>query len=254
MWNTIVDIFNTTLFIPLLNLLVYLYNTIAVQDLGIAIVIFTLITKILLFPLNWKQIKSQKNLSRMQELQPKLKKIQEKYKNDPAMQSKKIMEFYRENNLNPFGSCLPILIQMPILIALYQVMVEGLKPKALNHLYSFIHDPGALNHLAFNFLDLSKPSPVIAVITGLLIFYQSKMLMAKTQNTKKLAIKKKNNQDDPTAAAQAMTSKYMLYMMPIMMAAIYWSLPSGLPFYFAFSTIFAIIQQYFMLKRKDAGK
>lgn len=248
------SIFHDYLYQPLLNLLVFLYNTVAFEDLGFAILIFTLITRILLFPLFWKQIKSQKNLSKLRDLQPKLKKIQEKYKNDPTLQSQKVMEFYRKHNINPLGSCLPLLIQLPILIALFQVMRIGLKPESLKDLYPFIDNPGELNPLAFGFINLTKASPIIALLAGGFMFLQTRMMTLITGGKKKKENNKKNGKSGLSSDVQAMTGKQLTYVMPVIFVLFYWNAPAGVPFYFTITTLFSIAQQYFMLGWKKKSK
>ena len=105
MWNTlIID--------PLVNLLIWFYGLFG-DNYIIALLVLTVLIRLLVFPLTWRQ---QKSMSAMQEINPQLKEIQEKYKNDPETQQKKTMELYREAGVNPLGGCLPTLIQFPILI------------------------------------------------------------------------------------------------------------------------------------------
>jgi len=100
----ITGLFNTILYRPLLNFLVLLYKYVPGHDFGIAIILLTVIVKLLLYPLGSKAIKSQKNLA---EIQPKIKEIQEKYKDDKEKQTRALMEFYKEAKVNPFSGCLP---------------------------------------------------------------------------------------------------------------------------------------------------
>src|SRR3989344_1874792 len=105
------ELFNTLLYTPFFNLLVFLYNTAAFNDFGIAIILLTLIIRFILSPLSIKTFKSQKALN---QLQPRIKEIQEKFKNEPQKQSQVIMELYKQHKVNPFSGCLPLLIQLPI--------------------------------------------------------------------------------------------------------------------------------------------
>ena len=108
-------LYNEFLYRPLFNLLVFFYNTIAFSDVGIAIVLLTVFTRLIFLPLSQKAIRSQKAL---QELQPQIKAIQEKYKDNKEEQGRQVMAFYKQNKTNPLSGCLPLLIQLPILIAL----------------------------------------------------------------------------------------------------------------------------------------
>lgn len=109
---------------PFGRFLYFIYDTIAFENYGLAIIIFTLIIRLLLLPLTLKQMKS---TSKMQELQPKLQEIQKRYKNDKQKLNQETMRLYQENKVNPAGGCLPLLVQMPILISLYWVITSPLK-------------------------------------------------------------------------------------------------------------------------------
>src|SRR3990167_6193343 len=130
--NIISLIFNEALYRPLFNGLIFLYNIIPLPDFGVAIILLTIIIRLVLYPLNQKSITSQKALG---ELQPQIKDVQNKYPTDKVKQSQAMMELYKKNNINPASGCLPILIQLPILIALYQVFWNGLNPDSLTALY-----------------------------------------------------------------------------------------------------------------------
>jgi YidC/Oxa1 family membrane protein insertase len=170
----------------------------------------------------------------MNDLQPKLNEVREKYKNDKEGQAKAMMELYREHNINPLSSCLPLLLQLPILIALYQVFAKALKGD-LSGLYTFIHHPALLNPKFIHLIDLSKPNVVLAVLAGLLQFWQSKMM---TSNMSK---------GDATAKAMSLQTTYIL---PILSAIIALRLPAGLPLYWVVTTLFAIAQQYYIMRQQ----
>ena len=149
------NIFHLILTQPLLNTLIWIYNILPFKDMGVAIIALTLLIRLVLLPSFHRQLKSQKEL---QQLQPKLNEIKEKYKNDQQQQSKAIMELYREHKVNPFSSCLPLLIQLPILIALYSVFLSGLKGDIGSELYPFIANPGDINTVFLGFVELSNPN------------------------------------------------------------------------------------------------
>src|SRR3990167_11232919 len=128
--------FNTILVYPLLNLLVFTYQY--VQDIGAAIIILTVLVRLALLPSFHKSLKHQKALT---DLQPKLNEIKEKYKDNKEQQAKALMELYSVHKVNPLSSCLPLLVQLPILIALYQVFIQSLNGAELEGIYSFISRP-----------------------------------------------------------------------------------------------------------------
>lgn len=225
------QIYNEAIYRPLLNLLVFFYNIIPGHDIGLVIILLTLLIRLALAPSFHKSLTSQKA---MNELQPKINSLREKYKNDKEGQARAMMELYKEHKINPLSSCLPLVIQLPILIALYQVFSKALS----NHLvglYSFVSNPGTINPLFLGWLNLSKPSIVLGIIAGLAQFWQSKMMMPKTAT-----------QDSTTQIMSWQTT----YMLPIVSVVIAIKLPAGLPLYWVVTTLFAVGQQYYILKRK----
>ena len=241
------NIFNELIYYPLFNLLVFFYN-IAGQDIGIAIVLLTLLVRFILYPINTKAIKSQKQL---QEIQPEMKKVQAKYKDDKEKQAKALMELYQRKKVNPMSGCFPILIQFPILIALYWVFLNGFKDESLVIVYSFITNPGHIDPISLGFIDLSEINIVLAVIAGILQYFQTKMLMVnkKDEKEEKKEEKKEKTAEEKTQDfAQSMT-KQMIYLMPILTFVFAMSFPSGLALYWAVTTLFAIVQQFFIMKK-----
>lgn len=231
------QLYNTILLQPLLNLLIFLYNHIG--DIGIAIIIVTVVIRLLLLQPSLRAIKAQKAL---QELQPKIKKIQEKYKDNKEQQSKELMNFYKENKVNPFSSCLPMLVQLPVLFALYSVFRIGLTEQSMQHLYSFVPAPEHINTMFLGFINMAQPNVVLAVLAGVLQFLQTKMM---TKKTKKL--------DSGKGLAGDMSGilgKQMTYLMPAMTTFISLGLPSGLAVYWITTTLFAIVQQYVIMRRR----
>ena len=121
--DLLISIFNTFLYRPLFNVLILFYQYVPGHDFGLAVIILTILIKLIFYPLGIKAIKSQKELSG---LQPKIKEIQEKYKDNKEQQTKEVMALYKKERINPFSGCLPLLIQLPVLLALYRVFWRGL--------------------------------------------------------------------------------------------------------------------------------
>lgn len=246
-------LFDTLVYYPIYNLLVFVYNAFPWHDFGIAIILVTVIVKFLLIPISKKQIQSQK---KMQELQPQIKEIQQKYKNDKEKQSRALMEFYKQNKANPLSGCLPLIVQLVFLIAIYRVLFNisqnGLMIESTG-LYSFVQNPGQINHLFLGIIDLSSkidiktislanfPHIVLILAAAGSQYIQSKMLMSK-QPVKK----------DPASGspdfAQMMQSQ-MLYLGPILTLFIGIQFPAGLALYWLVSTVFMIIQQYYIASK-----
>lgn len=239
------SLFHTILYQPILNIFVFLYNIIPGHDIGVVILLITFLVRIAVYPLMSSSIKSQKAV---QDLQPKLKEIKEQYKSDQQKQAMMTMQLYKENKVNPFASCLPLLIQLPILIALYMVMRDGLVSDNLgNNIYPFIFNPGKLNNISFWIFDMAKTNLVLAVLAGAAQFFQTKAMLVK-QPPKNAGEGAKDEQ------MMAMMNKQMLYFMPAMTVFIGATLPAGLTLYWFFSTLLTWGQQVLIYKQKDASK
>ena len=193
--------------------LTFLLNTTDkyVGNFGVSIIIVTILIKIMLLPLTLKQDTSMKE---MKKLQPELEKIKEKYANDKHMLNIKTMELYKEHKVNPLGGCLPLLLQLPILFALFGVLRNGIIPKDSSFLW----------------LKLSVPDPfyVLPVLNGAVSFFQQKLMGSADSNPQ---------------------MKNMMYIFPIMMIMFSLKMPSGLQLYWLTSSILAVVQQYFIMKK-----
>lgn len=233
-------IFHVFFYQPVFNLLVFIYNIVPGHDLGVVIIILTIIIKLILLPLSKKSIKSQKEL---QELQPKIEELKKKYANNKEEMGKRMMELYKENKVNPFSSCLPLLIQLPFLIAVFRVFQNEFTADALNIVYPFISKPESINSISFGFLDLSKSNIVLAVLAGAAQYWQAKMMM-----TKKPAVKGPASQDE---SMTAIMNKQMLYFMPVLTVFIGATLPGGLTLYWFVTTVLTALQQIYIFKHKE---
>ena len=229
----IVLLYNDIIYRPLLNLLVYFYNVIPGHDIGIVIILLTLLIRLILAPSFHKSLKGQKA---MNDLQPKLNELRERHKNDKEEQAKAMMALYKEHKINPLSSCLPLIIQLPILIGLYQVFRIALGGHNIDGLYSFIHSPEFINPRFLNLVDLSKPSIAFGVIAGLAQFWQSKLMMPKTGGSQ-----------DSTQKIMAMQTTYVLPVISVIIAI---KLPAGLPLYWIVTTLFAVAQQYYIMRKQ----
>lgn len=234
---TIGYIFKLILIQPLLNLLVGGYNIIPGHDVGVVIILLTILVRLILAPSFHKSIKSQKNMSA---LQPKLNEMREKHKDDKEAQAKAMMALYKEHNISPFSSCLPLLIQLPLLIALYQVFIIGLHggTDLGAYLYHFIHNPGTISPYFLHYINLAQPSFVLGVIAGIAQYFQSKMILPAASSSN----------DSTTKALQMQT----LYILPVITIIFSLRLPAGLPLYWLTTTLFSIGQQYYIMRAKPA--
>lgn len=235
MFYFVTVIFTEVLYKPMFNALVLFYNYIPGHDFGVAIIVLTLAIKFILYPLSVKAFKSQKVL---QDLQPKIKEIQNKYKNDKEKLAKETLGLYKTQKINPFSGLFLAFLQLPILIALYAVFSKGLNPDQLANLYGFVLNPCQISPLFLNVINLSEPNTFFAIASGVLQFFQTKMVSS---------VPKKDQKNGPDMA-QAM-QKQMLYVFPVITVIILFSLPSAIGLYWIVSSAFSIIQQYFILRK-----
>ncbi len=233
--------FITYFYQPILNLVIFLYDIIPGHDLGVTIIVLTILIKAVLLPLSKSSIKSQKAL---QDLQPKVEEVKKKYANNKEEMGKAMLELYKQQKVNPFSSCLPLIIQLPFLIAVFRVFRNDFNTSSMNLIYPFIHRPETINHLAFGFLNLSlNHNIVLAVLAGAAQFWQAKMMMSK-----KPAIKAPESRDEDMAAIM---NKQMMYMLPLMTAWFSYSFPAGLALYWFVTTLLSVAQQYYIFHQKD---
>jgi YidC/Oxa1 family membrane protein insertase len=244
MWNTFI-------LSPMVNVLIYVYDLI-LHNFGIAIIIFTILIKLITYPLTAQQVRGQQKMQGLQ-TSPKYKEIQKKYKDDKEKFAQEQMKLYKEMGINPLGSCLPLVIQFPIMIGLYQSISLAMASAPLQlltlsrSLYAFI-PASVLIPLNSKFLwmnlglpEIASPNafyigpyaiPIMTILVVLTTFLQSKLMTPAS------------NPGDQGAQM----SKQMTLMMPLMMGFIAYSLASGLALYFLVSNILAVAQYAFMGK------
>jgi len=227
-----------------------LYVYIPGHDLGLAIIALTLIIRLILYPSYVQTLRAQQQLK---SIQPEIDRVKDLHKEDKSKQSQELMRVYKENKVNPLGSCLPMIIQLPILFALYRVFMVGLNTESLNLLYGwFPHVPTTVNNIFLSFtgvaalqIDLAAPNVYLAVIAGSAQLVQS-WLMTKFNPIK---------QGGGTAKIITMQ---MMYLFPIITVLIGLSLPAALALYWVATTVFTVIQQIIVMyqfkpKNNEAG-
>jgi len=251
----ITNFFHVIIYDPLYNLLIIIYNLVPYKDFGLAIVLVTVIIKLVLAPIFRKQIESQK---RLQELQPQIKAIQTKYKDDKEKQTKAIMEFYKENKVNPFSGCMPLVLQLFIFIAFYRVIIAFVDSSFLTSadiLYNFVSNPGQLPYEnSFGVINLMEANKYLAVLAAIAMYFQSKMMMQKNTDKKegeKKEVVKTNEDGDKKPDFAQMMQKQMLYVGPLITLVIGWTFAAGLTLYWFASILFSIAQQYYIQHNKD---
>lgn len=223
------ELWNNFLYQPILQSLIFLYNI--THNFGLAIISLTLITRSLLVPLTLPSLKSAK---KMRQIQPEIAKLKNKHKNDKLKLQKAQMELFKKHGVNPAAGCLPQIVQIIVLIAMYRVFINFLNNGVIN---------GEAINTRFLWLDLKHPDPfyvlpVLAAGSQLLLSFM--MRPATEHHHLKTEGKKQKKQEEDMASA---LQSQMLYMMPLMTFVIALRFPSGLALYWVATTIFSLIQQ-----------
>jgi YidC/Oxa1 family membrane protein insertase len=182
----------------------------------------------------------------MQELQPKIKEVQAKFKDNKEEQAKQMMQLYKEHGVNPVSGCLPIVVYLVVFISIYQAIIHIAGTSFLadaGHLYSFVPNPGPINHLFLNILDLTKPNIGLAVITAIAQYFQMKQILGNQP-----AMKLSESKGDMSDFASIM-NKQMIYIAPAATLFIGVTFPAALSLYWLTSTLFMLVQQHFTLQK-----
>ena len=228
--NPLTFLYTELLWRPLFNGLVFFYTVLPVQDLGLAIIVLTVVIRLILTPLLLRAQRAQRSMA---VIQPEMKRIQEKYKSDREGQGKALMELYAQHKINPLSGCLPLLIQLPILIAVFQVFRQGFEPSSLQYLYSFIENPGALNPIGLGFLDLSKGNIYLGVLAAVTQYLQTKLAAPPP------APPSSGSGGDFAKALQWQAT----YFFPLLILFWSYSLPAALTLYWTVLNFFGILQE-----------
>lgn len=243
MWN---EIWLHGFIQPIYNLLILAYYPF--HDLGFAIIVVTFVLRLILWPLFARQMRAQKNMA---DLQGEIKHLKEKHKEDAKKLQAETLALYRDRGVSPFDGCLPLILQMPIFIAIYQVFRSHLGVDSFNLIYSFLPHPAAISPIAFGFLDLTKVDfyllPYLAGITQFVFGYMM------TLGAKKIQLKT-NGEVAPEQKQMEMIQKSTNYFMPFFFILISLSLPAAIVLYFVASNIFSIGQYYIFNKKKPRIK
>ncbi len=235
----LINIWDTVLYGPLLNALAFLVSIVPGGDLGIAVIILTLFVKTVLFPLSQRSIESQ---IKMNLLAPELKKIKDSGVSKEE-QAKKTFELYKHHKTNPFSGCLLVLIQIPIIFALYYVFLKGISLES-GLLYSFIKAPTQINMLFLGILDISQKNIIIlAILAGVSQYFQAALMPQPVVSDSKTP---NSFQDNMTKSMHTQ----MKYVFPFVVAFIAYSVSGAVALYWITSNIFAIGQQIYANKKK----
>ncbi|MFA6338528.1 MAG: YidC/Oxa1 family membrane protein insertase [Candidatus Paceibacterota bacterium] len=232
--------FNVFFYKPLYNGLIFLlYILPSWADVGIAIVLFTCLVKLALFPLSQKSIKTQ---IKMKEVEPEMAAIKEKFKDNKEEQARQMMEIYKNKKINPFSGILVLFLQIPIILALYFIFFQGGLPIIdSGMLYNFIPKPEFVNMNFLGILDVSKKSAILAFLAGITQYMQAR-LMPSPQ--KKPGVES-TFQDD---LARSMNLQ-MKYVFPVIIFMIAWNISGAVALYWATSNLFMVGQELYVRRK-----
>ena len=228
-------LYNTFLYNPLLNILVFFYNTIAFKDFGLTIIFFTIFIRTILFPLFHKSARHQVV---MQRLQPELKKIQEKHKGDLDRQGRESMALYKEHNINPLFGFLFLLIQLPIMIALYQIFSSSSHPDFFSSLYNLVPKPESLNTSFLGLINLSERNIIMVGLAAIAQYFQGVLSLPKAPK-------------DRESTTAENIGRQIVFIAPFMTLLIFYKLPAAVSLYWLVTTIFSVIQQVFINRKTN---
>lgn len=232
------SIYRNFIFEPLYNLLVLLFDLIPWADAGIIVILLTVIVRLVLFPLSRKAVRTQ---VKMQEIAPEVKEINEKFKNNPEEKARKTLDLYRKHKLNPFSSIFVILLQLPILFALYQIFLHAGFPQVdLSILYSFITAPESIETTFLGSINITEKSVILALLAAATTYLQFKVSMAKQ--------KAPEGDSFGDNLARSMQTQ-MKYFFPILVFFISYSISGVIALYWLTTNLFTIGQELVIRKK-----
>ena len=200
----------------ILEFFYHISGTIGLENYGLAIILMTIVIKLLLYPLTVKQVKSMKA---MQDMQPEMKKLQEKHKKNPEVLQKEMAKLYKDSGVNPLAGCLPLVAQMPILMGMFYALRD----------FNYVGDP---QFLWMSSLSNADPFYILPVLSALTTFIQQKQ----------------------TSAEMNQQTKMMMIFMPLFIGWISCTFPSGLVIYWVVSNLMQILQQWWMYRGENTIK
>ena len=235
-------LYHTFFFDPLYNALVVLFRVLPWADAGIIVVILTLIVRLILYPLSRKAVMTQ---VRMQEIAPELTMIKEKYKDNPQEQAQKTLALYKEKGVNPFSGILMLLIQIPVLWAIYQIFLQAGFPKINPEiLYSFVKIPGDISTTFLGLINITEKSLILALLAALTTYLQFHFSMRKQARPQGNSFG-----DNLTRSMQTQ----MKYFFPVLIFFVSYKISGVIALYLITTNIFTIAQEI-VVRRKVAPK
>lgn len=237
-------LWNTVFYQPIYNILIFIINNITFDDVGFAIILVTIIVKLILSPLTKKSIKSQILMKRME---PEIKQIKKDFPNKEE-QAKKTFELYKKYGTNPFSGCLVIILQLPVIFALYYVFYKGLTIDA-SLIYSFIQIPVKLSTNFLGVIEMGSKSIVLGLLAGATQFIQGYLatpIKAKVEIVKGIEVDAPKTFQDQLSDSMQLNIRYIL---PVFIAFIAWKISAAVALYWIVSNIFTILQEWYIRRQ-----
>lgn len=239
--------YHNFIFLPLYNGFVGILNLFPWMDIGLAMIIFTIVVKIILFPIAKKSLLTQ---VKMKEVEPEAQKIREMYKNDKQAQAMKIMQLYKEKKFSPFSSVILLIIQLPILFALIQIFYKVIPTVNADFLYSFLYAPH-IKTMFIGLVDLTNKSIILSLLTAIAQYFQLKYSPSMRN------VANQNSNSNPQAMAMQSMNSSMKYFLPAFaFISTYWIIPAQFPaaasaiaLYWMTSTLFTFVQELYIRKK-----
>lgn len=229
-----ISFFKTIIYTPLYNLLAFFVGVLPGHSLGLSIIFLTVFVRALLYPLNKKALQSQ---VKMKHVAPLLQKIKEEEK-DQKIVAEKTLALYKEHGINPFSGCLPMLLQLPIIISLYYVFLKELSFDGV--LYPFIAAPETVQAMFFG-IDMYTVNPILAILAGASQLAHAHMSQATKQSD--------TSGSDMQMAIQKSMRVQVLYILPIIIVIFAWKLPSAIALYWVINNIVSIVQEKIVFRK-----
>ena len=241
MFHWIAVAFSAAIYTPLYNGLVFLVGIMPGDDMGLAVIVLTIIVRFILFPLSKRAVAAQLAMKR---IAPEVEKLKQKYKDKPEEQGKAIFALYKENDVHPFAGFALVLVQIPILLGLYWVFSRGGLPAVdTSLLYSFVHAPSGVNMEFLGLVNMAAPhSIVLSALAAISQFIYTRLSMGATETSSPVEASLSGDM----AKSFEVQARYIL---PLFVGVISYTLAAAAPLYWATSNLFMIAQEYFSGRR-----
>jgi YidC/Oxa1 family membrane protein insertase len=238
-------LWNTVFYQPIYNILIFIINNITFHDVGFAIILVTIIVKLALSPLTKKSIKSQILMKRME---PELKQIKKDFPGKEE-QAKKTFELYKKYGTNPFSGCLVVILQLPVIFALYYVFYKGLSINT-NIIYSFVQVPVNLHTNFLGLIEMASHSIFLGIFAGVTQFVQG--YLSSPVKPKKIEIVKEGEVSEPKTFQEQLSDSMQTnvrYVLPVFIAFIAWKISAAVALYWIVSNMFTIAQEWYIRRQ-----